>query len=165
MIGQTTIFQDVKDPATTRWLDMLRRYLPFIALTNLVWETLHLPLYTIWAEDGMQAQAFAVVHCTGGDLIIATTTLMLALLLAGDNAWPARRFYRIAALTTGFGVLYTIFSEWLNVVLRKSWAYSELMPMIPVIDTGLSPFVQWLVLPPLGLWWARRRIAVSSNRP
>ena len=51
-----------------------------------------------------------------------------------------------------FGVSYTMFSEWLNIVVRKSWAYSELVPMIPGIDAGLSPLAQWVVIPLAGLW-------------
>ena len=148
-------------PATTDWLSMLRRYLLFIALTNLIWETLHLPLYTLWEQGSVQEQAFAVLHCTGGDLLIATTTLILTLLLTGNSAWPVSRFYRVAVMTTCSGVLYTIFSEWLNIVLRKSWAYSELMPVVPLIDTGLSPLLQWLLLPPLGLWWSRHNIGAA----
>jgi hypothetical protein len=61
-----------------------------------------------------------------------------------------------AALTIGFGVAYTIFSEWLNIVIRKSWAYSDLMPVVPVIDTGLSPLLQWVAVPMLALRFARQ---------
>jgi hypothetical protein len=68
-------------------------------------------------------------------------------------------------LATGFGLGYTIFSEWLNIVVRKSWAYSDLMPVIPVIDAGLSPVAQWIVLPLAGFWWARRPLRSRSNPP
>ena len=49
--------------------------------------------------------------------------------------------------------LYTIFSEWLNIVIRKSWAYSDLMPVVPVISIGLSPLVQWIIVPGLAMRW------------
>jgi hypothetical protein len=45
------------------------------------------------------------------------------------------------------GVGYTIFSEWLNIVVREAWAYRDIMPVIPIIDAGLTPFLQWLVVP------------------
>jgi hypothetical protein len=135
------------------WLGTLRRYLLFVLAVNLVWETLHLPLYTIWFEDTPGALAFAVVHCTGGDVLIALSSVMLALILVGNNAWPLIRFGPVALLTVLFGVTYTVFSEWLNIVVRKSWAYSEYMSVIPVIDAGLSPVAQWIVIPAVGLWW------------
>ena len=93
----------------------------------------------------------AVVHCTGGDILIAFSSLLLSLVLTGSGEWPRRRFGRVAALAVGFGVGYTIFSEWLNIVVRKSWQYSELMPVVPFIDTGLSPLLQWIIIPSLGL--------------
>ena len=157
-----TPFHDWRDHARSvnaNWLSVLRRYLVFVAVANLVWEVLQLPLYTIWSEATERELAFAVLHCTGGDLLITLSSLVLALILAGDRAWPAQGFVRVAGLAIMLGVSYTVFSEWLNTVVRKGWAYSELMPVIPVIDTGLSPFAQWIVIPLAGFWWARRDVA------
>lgn len=138
------------------WPRALRVYLVTIALGDLAWEAAHLPLYTIWRTGTPGEKAFAVVHCTGGDLLIALACLALALVLAGKPAWPVRTHRRVAVLTTGFGVAYTVFSEWLNIVVREAWAYSDLMPVVPVIDTGLSPLLQWVVVPWLALHLARR---------
>lgn len=143
-------------PEKQMWLRSLRRYLLFIFLSNLVWETLHLPLYTLWIEGSFEERLFAVIHCTGGDILIALACIITALILLGDKAWPARHFYRVAVLTIALGLTYTIFSEWLNVMVRKSWAYSELMPILSPFATGLSPVLQWLVIPAFGFWWARR---------
>ena len=140
------------------WLRALRVYLACIAAMNLVWETLHLPLYTIWAAGTLKSQAFAVLHCTAGDVLIATSALVLALLLVGDRTWPATRFYPVLAVTIGAGVAYTIFSEWLNVVVRRSWGYSALMPIVNMygLRVGLSPLLQWLTLPSVSLLIAKR---------
>lgn len=146
------------------WPRALRVYLGTIALGNLAWEAAHLPLYTIWQNGTPGEKAFAVVHCTGGDLLIALASLALALVLAQQPAWPVRAHRRVAALTIGFGVAYTIYSEWLNIVIRKSWAYSDLMPMVPVIDTGLSPLLQWVVVPMLALRFARRAAKASESK-
>lgn len=138
------------------WLAFLRRYLIFVAIASFAWEIIQLPLYTIWAEATAPELAFAVLHCTGGDLLIAVSSIVLALAVAGNRAWPERGFTRVAGLATAFSASYTVFSEWLNIVVRKGWTYSELMPVIPVIDTGLSPLAQWIVVPLAGFWWARR---------
>jgi len=69
-------------------------------------------------------------HCTLGDVLIAPSTLMLALIAAGDDGWPARRFWPVAAAAIVCAVAYTVFSEWRNVVVRASWAYSEWMPVV-----------------------------------
>jgi hypothetical protein len=134
----------------------LRRFAAASAVGHLAWETLQLPLYTIWF-DGTPAQiAFAVVHCSGGDLLIAGTTLLIALMAFG-RGWPAdgAAFRNVAVAAITLGVAYTIFSEWLNVSIRQSWAYSAWMPRLPPLGTGLSPVVQWLVVPAISFRWAR----------
>lgn len=82
--------------------------------------------------------------------------MALALVLAGEPSWPARAQRRVAVLTIGFGAPYTVFSEWLNVVVRQTWVYSDLMPIVPVIGTDLSPLLQWVVVRMLVLHFARR---------
>ena len=146
------------------WVLALRRYFMLIVPAHLVWEFLQLPLYTIWHEGTANEILFAVVHCTGGDILIASSTLLLSLLLAGSG-WPENRdaFRRIAAMTVAFGVGYTVFSEWLNTEVQENWAYAEAMPVLPVIGTGLSPLLQWVVIPSLGFWWVAR--AIGSRSP
>jgi hypothetical protein len=140
------------------WLAVFRRYLLFIAVANLVWEFAQIPLYTIWREGTAREIAFAAVHCTGGDILIALAALAAGLVLVGGDGWPSEGFWRVGALTVALGLSYTIFSEWLNIEIRGTWAYSELMPTLPLIDAGLAPFSQWIVIPFAGLWWARRPV-------
>jgi len=65
----------------------------------------------------------------------------------------------VTALTVLFGIGSTLFLEWLNVVVWKSWAYSSLMPVLPVFgfDAGLSPLLQWIIVPAVAIWCAGRR--------
>jgi hypothetical protein len=137
-----------------------------IVVANLIWEVLQLPLYTIWTTGSAREIAFAVIHCTFGDALIALAALIIALISAGTKGWPAERYNSVLALTLALGVGYTIFSEWLNIVVRASWAYSPLMPVVPVIGTGLSPLLQWIVIPAIALTGARRAgVAASHHAP
>jgi hypothetical protein len=138
------------------WRHTLIRYLLVSAGTNLAWEIAQLPLYTIWQTGTWAELSFAVLHCTGGDILIALAAVMLALVLAGSDEWPAARYLRVAAVATAIGLGYTVYSEWLNTGIRQSWAYAPAMPRLPWLGTGLSPVLQWLILPPLGFWWAQR---------
>jgi len=133
----------------SNWLRALRTYLGSIALGNLIWESLQLPLYTIWSTGTAREQAFAVVHCTIGDLLIALGTLTLALFIAGDESWPDGSFWQVAGCALIFGLAYTVFSEWRNVTVHSAWAYSEWMPIVSAfgIRIGLSPLLQWMVVP------------------
>jgi hypothetical protein len=140
------------------WLAALRAYLLTVTIADLLWELAHLPLYTLWRTGTPGEKLFAAVHCTAGDLLIALASLTVGLVLAGHRDWPARRFVIVAVLTLTFGFGYTAFSEWLNVVMRKSWAYSDLMPVVSVfgLRLGASPLLQWMVVPTLALRASRR---------
>lgn len=140
----------------TGWLRAVRRYLVWIGLGNLIWETAQLPLYTIWYTGTRREVAFMVLHCTGGDLVIAATALVTALVLVGEPEWPAARFVVVASVAMALGLAYTMFSEWVNTQVRLTWAYSELMPMLPGTPIGLSPLLQWIVLPASGFLPLRR---------
>ncbi len=142
------------------WLGSLRIYLGLTAGLHLIWEIAQLPLYTLWKTGSLQEIAFAVFHCTVGDLMIATLSLILALVCFGGPAWPRERFIPVMVTTLAIGIAYTVHSEWLNTVVRKAWAYSEFMPTLPLLGTGLSPLLQWIVVPMLGfaaIWFRRRR--------
>ncbi len=145
---------NIKLSFSERWLPVLGSYVSTIAIGNLVWETAHLPLYTIWRTGTADDNAFAVVHCTIGDVALALSMLATALLVTGNRDWPVRHFWVVAALTVLLGVGSTVLLEWLNVAVWKSWAYSGLMPVLPVFGfkVGLSPLLQWILVPLLALW-------------
>ena len=123
-------------------------YLIIAAAGNLVWEAGQIPLYTIWSIGTTREIFVAVTHCTGGDVLIATATLLFAALFACLLGW--RPFgYPMAATATVLGIAYTILSEWLNVEVWRSWSYSPAMPVLPWLGTGLGPMPQWFLVPAL----------------
>lgn len=152
-------------PKSPFFLRTLRTYLGTIALGNLLREFLHLPLYTIWTSGSWGEVIFAAVHCTGGDILIALSAMTLALMLVGDKGWRM-----VIMLAIIFGVAYTGFSEWLNVHVRRSWAYAQWMPVLRIggYTIGLSPMLQWLVVPLTAVWitkWMVFQKAVDEPAP
>jgi hypothetical protein len=69
------------------WPSTLRRYIVASAVLHLVWEIAQLPLYTIWLES-LGKRAFAVLHCTIGDLMIAGLSLLAPSPLSTDPTGP-----------------------------------------------------------------------------
>ncbi len=112
---------------------------------NLVWEVAQLPLYTIARDPSVARIAYAVLHCTLGDAIIAAAGFILAGLVFQDADWPSSRPWSGGAVATIFGLAYTAYSEWYNVYQAGGWAYSASMPLI--FGIGLGPLLQWLVVP------------------
>jgi hypothetical protein len=139
---------------TNGWLSAWRRYASVTFAANLAWEFIHAPLYTLWRTESSGTIVFSVLHCTAGDLIIGGIALLAALVIAGHSDWPHRRFFAIAGLTILFGLGYTLYSEWSNVYVRQTWAYTEAMPLI--FGIGLTPILQWLIVPTLAFFAVRR---------
>jgi hypothetical protein len=139
------------------WSFIFRRYLPRLAFCSLAWEIVQLPLYTLWTEPRLGRIVFAVAHCTAGDAMIGLAALLLALVLSRAGApaeWPITR---VGALMVVLAVAYTVLSERINLT-RDSWAYSPWMPVIPWLEVGLAPMMQWIVVPLAALWWANRQL-------
>lgn len=68
------------------------RFLGAMAAGNLLWEMAHVPLYTLWVTGSPGEIAYAVLHCTVGDVMIAGACLLVSLLVLGRSAWPRARF-------------------------------------------------------------------------
>lgn len=151
------------DADAGQWLPAFRRYLAATLLLDLAWEFAQMPLYTVWRES-WGSVIFAGLHCLGGDLLIASSCLWVSLIVLADGRWPSARFRRVAAATLVLGIGYTVFSEWLNVHVRQSWAYTGLMPLVPPFGTGLAPLLQWIVVPAAALWAAGQSGVTDAPR-
>ena len=135
------------------------RYVPLLGALNLLWEIAQLPLYTLWNEGSPAFIAFAVIHCTLGDVAIGTLALLVALIATRARAVDTWRWRQVALFLVIPAVGYTALSEWINTIARGSWAYSALMPIVNLggFEIGLSPLAQWFVVPPVALWLAGLR--------
>lgn len=140
----------------------LTAYLTLTGLLNLLWEILQLPLYTLWEDGTPYSIGFAVVHCTLGDVLIAFFALLAALILSGTTDWPHTRYWKIALVAEVFGITYTVFSEWNNTVITRSWEYSSLMPTISGV--GLSPIAQWFLIPSAIFLYLQRTMDAGKAR-
>lgn len=140
------------------WLAAIRRYLVAVSLGNLVWETAQIPLYTLWRTGTPSTITAAMLHCTAGDVLIAALTLVAALVVCGSSTWPRAGFARVALSAVALGLGYTIYSEYMNTVVRQSWAYAKAMPRLPWIGTGIAPLLQWIIVPAAGLLFASNHI-------
>lgn len=112
---------------------------------HLLWEIGQLPFYTLWREVEAWRMALYVAHCTLGDALIATLAYLAVALAWRRTDWPWRRPWTGGTMLLALGLGYTAFSEWYNVYRAGSWAYAEAMPQ--VYGIGLTPLLQWLVVP------------------
>ncbi len=112
---------------------------------NLVWEIAQLPLYTIVRTEPLPRIAYAVLHCTAGDALVALASFMVAGLATRHLYWPVICPWIGGGTSTSLGLFYTAYSEWHNVYETGAWAYAESMPRI--FGIGVTPLLQWLIIP------------------
>jgi hypothetical protein len=132
---------------------------------NLTWEIAHVRLYSIWMASDGPGIAGAVLHCSLGDAVIALAMFALAGIVLWHLDWPMSHPWTGSAIFVVGALTYTAWSEWHNVYRAGNWGYTASMPT--VFGIGLSPLLQWLILPPLivGAYrTATRALNMSRNQ-
>jgi len=130
----------------------------FSFLLNFVWEALQTPFF-IDISDNINTVVWYRFHCTLGDVMITLSSFWLVALISKTRTWFLNPTKGKLLLFVAFGVSYTIFSEIKNVSLNKLWGYSDLMPVIPFIEVGIIPLLQWIIVPPLLIFIVKRQLS------
>lgn len=142
-----------------RWRSIPEVQLAMIGLPlSLLWEVAQFPLYTVWHQNDWGYILYGLAHCTVGDLLILLVIYELVAMLNRDRRWFEGNILFNGLLFTLAGLGYTIYSEITNVRIKGTWGYTEMMPIVPGIEIGGTPFLQWLLIPPvlLGLMRLQR---------
>lgn len=130
----------------------------FTFLLHFVWEFLQVPLYAGLADMPHWAAVVLCGRATLGDVGMALVAFWAASLAARDRAWILCPSLVPVAVFVAAGAVMTIAFEYHATRIALRWAYAEAMPRVPPFGTGLSPLVQWLVIPPVVIWLARRHL-------
>ena len=125
-------------------------------LGHFAWEILQAPLFSSMIQVDHFSGIFICLKATLGDLAIALAAFWSAALLARSRRWFTLQGGSASAIFFAVGLLLTIGLEYLHTEITGRWAYDGAMPLLPVIGTGLTPILQWIFVPLLGLWYLRR---------
>lgn len=156
--------------SASRWRLAPEAHVAFFGfLLNYPWEILQAPFYAGMSE--MQHWD-AVLECswaTLGDAGLLVGAFWIGAAVQRSRRWMAHpRTTTVAAFVTA-GLLATIALEWLATEVWSRWQYGPRMLTLPVLGTGIAPLLQWLLLPPLVIWFVRRQLhgaaALSSTPP
>ena len=147
------------DKPAYRWLDAPElNVVIFSFMLNMIWEFWQTPFFTGLAHAHHWD---AVVMCTRAALGDALITLLAFWTVSGcskTRRWVMNPVRWQKLMFTAVGLLVTIALEILATRVLDRWHYAEAMPLVPVIRVGLLPILQWLLLPPLVLWFVRRQL-------
>jgi hypothetical protein len=102
---------------------------------NLIWENLHYLLYTHY--KGGEITQFILMRASVFDAILITLILIpfIYLNVLKNKTW----------LIVLIGIIIAVLNEWYGLSTSR-WAYNSLMPILPIIKTGLTPTIQLGIL-------------------
>lgn len=118
-----------------------------------VWEFLHSSFYTDHVR-GLWYVVWTRLHCTVGDIMILMASFWLTSLAFRSRRWIGDRNLIAMFIFWTIGLGYTVFSEWFNTTISKTWQYTPSMPVL--FGIGLTPILQWLIIPPTAMLLMRR---------
>jgi hypothetical protein len=129
-------------------------------LFNLGWEITQGFLY--------QGYVYDFQHISFCALASVADVFMIFLLYFGFSLiyrnfyWIQRLTFLKASLLVIAGGVGAIFAETKHLA-AGNWVYADAMPLLPIVDVGLSPVLQFMVLPVLIYWLSFRRVRKTDN--
>lgn len=130
----------------------------FALLLNFPWEMVQVPLYAGMAQAPHWQAVRSCARATVGDAGIMLLAFWTVAAIDGGRRWILQPSRRQLALLVGIGVVITMMIEWLALrgLWLAAWRYAPEMPLIPGLRIGMAPIIQWIVIPPLIVWFVRR---------
>ena len=104
-----------------------------------------MPLYMNMSYRGIYSW-IACFFATFGDANIVVIIWLIGLLFFRDIWWFKRGSLIRVLLIIGLGFGITVLLE-LHALKINRWTYSTLMPVIPILEVGISPILQMTILP------------------
>ncbi len=132
--------------------------LVFGFLLSLPWELLQVPFYA-----GMVTAPHwqSVKYCTdaaAGDAVILLAAYWIVASISRSRQWIRNPKWRQVFGFLGIGMTATVTIEYFATRSAWGWRYSPLMPVDPLLGTGLVTILMWLIVPLLVLWFGRRQL-------
>ncbi len=128
----------------------------FAFLVHFPWEFIQAPLFVGMSEASHWRATLLCTRATLGDAVIAVLAYSAVAVVARRPDWltsPTRP--RVVGYVVA-GLVITFVVELASVYVLDRWSYADSMPVIAGI--GLSPLLQWVLLPLVTLWLARRHV-------
>jgi hypothetical protein len=111
------------------------------------WELAHLLFYRWW-DITWTAVTFTCFKAALGDGLLILGLYGLGCALFKHREWVLNPGFAGYSFLAFSGMAVAVAIEW-HAVVWSRWAYSSLMPLVPVVGVGLYTVLQLMVLPPL----------------
>jgi len=129
-------------------------------VVNYPWERAQSRLYVL--PDGAEVDWWMCAAASIADGLVVLLIFQIGRLVIGRRDWylrPGASGYTVLLLS---GAIVSVAVEWIAIYGTQWWAYGPRMPLVPLLNIGLAPLAQMLVLPPLIFtllaWWHRKMV-------
>lgn len=128
---------------------------------HFIWEANHVQLYTGYEHvaRGLPIPWYA----TAGDIVYTFFALLVIALFKHEIAWWQKMTWHDAAVLACLGLVIALFVEY-KAFLFGRWAYTAAMPIIPIVQVGLSPVLQMMILLPVSVLLAGALVRRITNK-
>ena len=131
-----------------------------------LWEMAQSSLYTGMLQRSWYDATRLCTIASVGDVAITLGAYTIVASLSKDRFWafrspssqPKPRYVSVPARQLGLylaiGLFVTAIMEFVNIAVLYRWEYGPAMPRL--FGLGVAPLAQWIVVPVLIVWLARR---------
>lgn len=141
-----------------------RRFVTIIAVTayilNLIWEVAQGPLYKGFKYDIKHFSFCALASVA--DMLMVLILFFSFALINRDVFWTRDMKAKKTGALMAVGGIGAILAEMWHTA-RGDWSYAETMPMVPFVEVGLLPVLQFTLLPWLVFYTSNKIIQVSKG--
>jgi len=134
-------------------------------LLHLLWENLQAPLFEGFDSFGQHFPICFYATITG-DMLFTVIIYLVIALVHQDQYWVSKlKLYRHQAtwiLPVVVGVLIAISFELWAIYVAERWTYGS-MPIIPILQIGLTPVLQMIFVPLLTIYISYFYIKASKS--
>ena len=134
----------------------------FAFLINFVYEVWQAPYYEFYRSPSLADKVRDLTHCSFGDGVIILVCSWVVSGLVRSRNWVLHPTPKLTFLFTSIGLAITLVIETYRV--NVSQVYGVPVFAVPILGISGLAVIQWIILPPLILYLARRHIVGYSEK-
>lgn len=92
------------------------------------------------------------------DALIVMALYALAAIALRNWYWGRHFTGRRLGILLPLAFVWAAALEYYHVHIAYSWSYMSTMPLIPLLNVGLWPILQMLIIPPVAIWLVRKNL-------
>lgn len=130
-------------------------------LFNFFWEISQMSFYKFEGMgDISNYSKFVEIHWIVSlkDALIVLCLYFIVGILMRNIYWGRKLNNKRLAVLLVLGGLWAIGIEYNAVIINHRWAYADIMPLLPLLNVGLLPVIQMMILPMLSIFLTRNQL-------